>query len=57
MAVTGVAGSSAPSLALAIFLVAMAVLWEAFKWLFGDPWRLTGILGTGIELLPRRRST
>jgi len=37
------------TLALTIFLVAGALLWEAFKWLFGDPWRLEDILGTGAS--------
>ncbi len=26
-------------LAMAIFLIGLAVVWEAFKWLAGDPWR------------------
>ena len=25
-----------------------AIVWEAFKWLFGDPWRLADVLGTGL---------
>jgi NitT/TauT family transport system permease protein len=33
---------------LAIGLL-VATIWEGFKWLAGDPWRLTGILGTGID--------
>lgn len=36
-------------LALGVFLVGMAVVWEAFKWLFGDPWRLEDVLGTGVD--------
>ena len=36
-------------LALGVFLVGVAVLWEAFKWLFGDTWRLENVLGTGID--------
>src|SRR4051812_6664780 len=36
-------------LVLVAFLVALAVVWEGFKWLFGDPWRLTGILGTSLD--------
>lgn len=31
------------------FLVFVVVAWEAFKWLFGDPWRLEDILGTGMS--------
>lgn len=30
-------------LALVLFLVAFALIWEGAKWLGGDPWRLTGI--------------
>lgn len=30
------------------FLAVVVVVWEAFKWLFGDPWRLDDILGTGL---------
>ncbi len=37
------------TLALVAFFVAIAVLWEAFKWLAGDPWRLEGILGTSLS--------
>ena len=32
---------------MAVFLLVVGLLWEAFKWLFGDPWRLDDILGTG----------
>ena len=39
-------GGCSPS-CVVVFLVACLV-WEAFKWLFGDPWRLTDILGTGV---------
>jgi NitT/TauT family transport system permease protein len=35
---------------VAFFLI-VAVVWEAFKWLFGDPWRFTDILGTDIDYL------
>ncbi len=35
-------------LALLAFFAIVAVAWEAFKWLFGDPWRLNGILGTDL---------
>lgn len=31
------------------FLIVVAIAWEAFKWLFGDPWRLEDILGTGLS--------
>lgn len=34
---------------MAAFVVVVAVLWEAFKWSFGDPWRLDDILGTGAS--------
>jgi NitT/TauT family transport system permease protein len=36
------------SLAILLFLVVGAVAWEAFKWIFGDPWRIESLLGTGI---------
>jgi len=36
-------------LLMAGFLVVVMVVWEAFKWLFGDPWRLDDILGTGLS--------
>jgi hypothetical protein len=34
-------------LAIGVFLVVLAVAWELFKWLFGDPWRYPDVLGTG----------
>jgi NitT/TauT family transport system permease protein len=36
------------TLAILAFVFIVAIVWEAFKWLFGDPWRLTDILGTGL---------
>lgn len=36
-------------LALVAFFVIVAFAWEAFKWLFGDPWRFENILGTGTS--------
>jgi NitT/TauT family transport system permease protein len=36
-------------LLLAGFVLVVGLLWEAFKWLFGDPWRLDDILGTGAS--------
>lgn len=35
-------------LLLVAFLLLVGVLWEGFKWLFGDPWRIDDVLGTGI---------
>ncbi len=35
------------------FLVIVVVIWEAFKWLFGDPWRLDDVLGTGASYYHR----
>jgi NitT/TauT family transport system permease protein len=35
-------------LAFVAFFLIVAVVWEAFKWLFGDPWRFDDILGTGL---------
>jgi NitT/TauT family transport system permease protein len=29
------------------FFVVVVFLWEGFKWLFGDPWRIDDVLGTG----------
>jgi NitT/TauT family transport system permease protein len=37
-------------LAIGVFLVVLAVAWELFKWLFGDPWRYPDVLGTGIDI-------
>jgi NitT/TauT family transport system permease protein len=37
------------ALAMLAFLAAVALAWEAFKWLFGDRWRLENVLGTGID--------
>jgi hypothetical protein len=34
-------------LAIGVFLLVVALAWEAFKWVFGDPWRLEDFLGTG----------
>ena len=36
-------------LTIGAFLVALAVLWEGAKWLFGDPWHLDAI---GYEHTP-----
>jgi NitT/TauT family transport system permease protein len=33
-------------LAFGAFFLIVAIAWEAFKWLFGDPWRFNDILGT-----------
>jgi len=35
------------ALLLVGFIVVVALVWEATKWLFGDPWRLEDVLGTG----------
>lgn len=38
-------------LAWVIIAVALVVLWEGFKWFFGDPWRFDGpILGVPVHL-------
>jgi NitT/TauT family transport system permease protein len=37
------------ALAFAAFLAIVAVAWEAFKWLFGDTWRLVDVLGTAVD--------
>ncbi|MEZ4597672.1 MAG: ABC transporter permease [Chloroflexota bacterium] len=41
------------ALLMAGFLAVVVVLWEAFKWLFGDPWRLDDVLGTGMSYYHR----
>lgn len=36
-------------LAFVAFFLIVGLVWEAFKWLFGDPWRFENIAGTGID--------
>jgi len=36
-------------LAFVAFFLIVALVWELFKWLFGDPWRFEDILGTGFD--------
>jgi NitT/TauT family transport system permease protein len=36
-------------LAFVAFFLIVALVWELFKWLFGDPWRFENILGSGID--------
>jgi len=36
-------------LAFVAFFLIVAVVWELFKWLFGDPWRFENVLGTGFS--------
>jgi NitT/TauT family transport system permease protein len=36
-------------LLIGAFLLVVALVWEGLKWLFGDPWRLTGVLGTSAD--------
>jgi NitT/TauT family transport system permease protein len=36
-------------LALVVFFVLVFIVWEGFKWLFGDPWRFENVLGTGWD--------
>ncbi len=36
-------------LAFVVFFLIVALVWELFKWLFGDPWRFENILGTGLD--------
>jgi NitT/TauT family transport system permease protein len=36
-------------LAFVAFFAIVAVVWELFKWLFGDPWRFENVLGTGVD--------
>jgi NitT/TauT family transport system permease protein len=35
-------------LAFVAFFLIVGLIWEAFKWLFGDPWRFEDILGRGV---------
>jgi NitT/TauT family transport system permease protein len=39
------------TLAFVAFFLIVAVVWELFKWLFGDPWRFEDILGTGVSYM------
>lgn len=41
------------ALLIAGALVVIGVAWEVFKWLFGDPWRIDDVLGTGIAYYHR----
>lgn len=43
----GVRGFGRSLLLVVGFFVLVGILWEAFKWLFGDPWRIDDLLGTG----------
>lgn len=45
-----VIASLRPVLGFAAALVALAVAWEALKWLAGDPWRFDSFLGTGLSI-------
>ncbi len=36
-------------LAFVAFFLIVALVWELFKWLFGDPWRFENVLGTGFD--------
>lgn len=36
-------------LAFVVFFAVVFVVWEGFKWLFGDPWRFENVLGTGWD--------
>jgi NitT/TauT family transport system permease protein len=36
-------------LAFVAFFLIVGLMWEAFKWLFGDPWRFENVLGTGFD--------
>ena len=36
-------------LAFVVFFLIVALVWEAIKWLFGDPWRFENVLGTGFD--------
>jgi NitT/TauT family transport system permease protein len=36
-------------LAFVAFFLIVALAWELFKWLFGDPWRFENILGSGRD--------
>jgi len=36
-------------LAFAVFFGIIFLVWEGFKWLFGDPWRFENVLGSGWD--------
>jgi NitT/TauT family transport system permease protein len=36
-------------LAFVAFFLIVGLVWELFKWLFGDPWRFRDILGSGVD--------
>jgi NitT/TauT family transport system permease protein len=36
-------------LAFVAFFLIVAIVWELFKWLFGDPWRFENIVGSGVD--------
>jgi NitT/TauT family transport system permease protein len=38
-------------LAFVAFFLIVAFVWQAFKWLFGNPWRFRDILGTGVDYM------
>lgn len=39
-----------PALGFLVIVAILVVLWEAAKWLAGDPWRYDSFLGTGIAI-------
>jgi NitT/TauT family transport system permease protein len=39
------------ALGIVAVIVTLAVLWEAVKWLGGDPWRIDGILGLPVQFV------
>lgn len=43
-------GRTRPILGFAVLVVVLLVLWEAVKWIGGDPWRFDSFLGTGIRV-------
>ena len=46
---SGVRGLGRSLLLLVGFFLVVGVLWEGFKWLFGDPWRIEDLLGTSTS--------
>jgi NitT/TauT family transport system permease protein len=47
---SGLAASARPIVGFLVAVVGLALVWEAVKWLAGDPWRFPSFLGTGIAI-------
>ena len=45
-----------PALGTLTIIIGILVVWEGAKWLGGDPWRVTSILGFPISIQQDRKS-